>query len=85
MYYKKQELLTLREHMRSSPISSGDRVAHLLSFVCCVLLVYLSQSYVSNVASVSGLSFLGGPFSFLLTFISILLSMVPMTTFLIMQ
>jgi hypothetical protein len=31
------------------------------------------------------LSFLGGPFSFLLTFISILLSMVPMTTFLIMQ
>ena len=64
MYYKKQELLTLREHMRSS-ISSGDRVAHLLSFVCCVLLVYLSQSYGSNVASVSGLSFLGGPFSFL--------------------
>jgi len=57
VYYKKQELLTLREHMRSSPISSGDRVAHLLSFV--------SQSYESNVASVSGLSFLGGPFSFL--------------------
>ena len=39
------------------------RVAHLLSFLCCVCL--RSVSCVPNVASVSGLSILDCPFGFL--------------------
>jgi hypothetical protein len=74
MSYKRQELLTLREHMVSPPVFI--RYAHLFSFLCdvvfCVLFVFLlslmypmlsvsldclpPESYVSNVASVSGLS-----------------------------
>ena len=33
--YKKQELLTLREHLSSPPVFGGVRVAHLCSFLCC--------------------------------------------------
>ena len=35
--YKRQELLTLREHMGSSPVVGVVRVAHPFGFVCCVL------------------------------------------------
>ena len=45
MSYKIQELLTLREHLSSPPIFVGARVAHLFSFLCCLvfscLLVYV--------------------------------------------
>jgi len=32
--YKKQELLTFREHMGSAPVFGGVRVAHRFSFLC---------------------------------------------------
>ena len=36
---KKEELLTLREHMSSStPVFGGVSVAHLLSFSCCPIM-----------------------------------------------
>jgi hypothetical protein len=35
--YKRQELLTLREHMGSSPVVGVVRVAHPFGFVGCVL------------------------------------------------
>ena len=61
--YKRQELLTLREHLGSSPDFSGVRVPHfffLFFFLCCVCLVLfcLSSSCVPNAASFSGLSIL---------------------------
>ena len=60
--YKKQELLTLREHTSSPPVFAV-RISHLFSFrpVSCI----------PNVAHaiVSGLSILDCPFGFFLTFI----------------
>ena len=38
--YKKQELLTLPEHLGSSPIIGGARVAHLFSFLCCLVFYF---------------------------------------------
>ena len=35
MSYKRQELLTLREHMGSPSVFGGARVARLYSFMCC--------------------------------------------------
>jgi len=65
--YKMQELSTLREHLGSPPVFDSVCVAHLFSFLCCVIcFVYLRPvSYVLNVASVSGLSILKCPFVFL--------------------
>jgi len=34
--FKRQELLTLREHLGSSPVFHGVRVAHRSSFLSCV-------------------------------------------------
>jgi hypothetical protein len=31
----RQEMLTFREHLSSSPVFGGVRVAHLFSFMCC--------------------------------------------------
>jgi hypothetical protein len=36
--YKKQELLTFREHMSSPPFFGSVRVAHLFSFLCCSII-----------------------------------------------
>jgi hypothetical protein len=33
--FKRQELLTLREHLGSSPVFGGVRVVHLSIFLCC--------------------------------------------------
>jgi hypothetical protein len=53
MSYKKQELLSLREHLGSPPVFGGAHVAHLVSFLCCALLVFVHPvSCVSNVPSV---------------------------------
>ena len=38
MSYKKQELLTLREHPCSSPVLWWVRVAHISSFLCCPIM-----------------------------------------------
>ena len=60
--YKRQELITLRKHMGSSPVFGGVRVAHLLVF-CVVVVVSLCPVYcVPNVASFSRLSILDCPF-----------------------
>jgi hypothetical protein len=40
--YKMHELLTLREHLSSSPVLYRVRVAHLFSFICVVLLCVLT-------------------------------------------
>ena len=40
--YKGQELLILREHLCSPQILCGVRVAHLFSFLCCVLWVFFA-------------------------------------------
>ena len=60
MSYKKQELLALREHLGLSLVFGGTHVAHLISFLCCVICFGFfcrrPVSFVSNVASVSGLS-----------------------------
>ena len=37
MSYKKQDLLTLRENMVSIMVFGGVCVAHLFSFLCCVV------------------------------------------------
>ena len=39
MSYKRQELLALRWCLGSHPVFGGVRVAHLFSFLCCVLFV----------------------------------------------
>jgi len=39
--YKRQELLTLREHMGSPPVFRVVRVAHLFCFLCCVVLFFV--------------------------------------------
>ena len=39
--YKRQELLTLREHLCSPPVFSGVRVAHRFSFLCCVFVLFV--------------------------------------------
>ena len=74
MSYKKQELFTLREHLLGSPtVVGGVPVAHLISFLCCVvwfLFVFLRRvSCVSNVAIFSGLFILDYPLRFSQTFI----------------
>ena len=43
--YKKQELFTILEHMISPPVLGGVRVAHLFSFLCCVLLLSCLSSF----------------------------------------
>ena len=44
--YKRQELLTRREHLGSPPVSGGVCVAHLISFLRCVVMLCLSSSCV---------------------------------------
>ena len=69
--YKRQGLLTLREHMSSPSVFDGIHVPHCFSFLCCVaIFVCLSPvSCVPNVANVYGLSIPGCPLLFPLTFI----------------
>jgi hypothetical protein len=54
--YKRQELLTLRAHPSSHRFLVGNRVAHLLSFLCCVICFVCLRpvSCVPNVANFSG-------------------------------
>jgi hypothetical protein len=65
--YKKQELLTLCEHLGSSPGFGEVLVVHCSSLLCCVFcfVSLLPVSCVPNVASVSGLSILDLPVGFL--------------------
>ena len=51
--YQRQELLILREYLGSPPFSCGVCVAHLFSFLCCVIcfVFHLPLSCVSSVAS----------------------------------
>ena len=61
-YTKQEEVLTLHEHMDSPPVFGGVRVAHLVIFLCCVVILcfvcLLPVSCVPNVVSVSGLFFI---------------------------
>ena len=70
VFYKRQKLPTLHEHMGSSPDLGGVRVAHLFSFLCrAICFVCLSRaSCVPNVTSVSGFSILDCPLGFLKRF-----------------
>jgi len=61
---KKQEMLTLCEHLGSPPVFGGVLVAHLFSFLCVVYFLR-PVSCVPNVASVSGLSILDCSFGFI--------------------
>ena len=67
VYYKKQELLTLGEHLGSSPVFGEICATHLFSFLCCVVFVcfvYLRPlSWLPNVVSL--LSILHCTFCFL--------------------
>ena len=54
MSYKKQELFTLREHIRPPLLFGGVLVANLFSLLCCVCLRPVFCG--SNVASIYGLS-----------------------------
>ena len=60
MYYKRYELLTVRERLGSPPICGRICIAHLFSFLCCVMFLCFvclrPVSCVLNVARVSGLS-----------------------------
>jgi hypothetical protein len=71
--YKKQELLTFREHLGSFPVFGGVRVSHLCGFLCCIFCFVCLRpvSCVTNVASVSGLFIPDCPFSFLLLLVSV--------------
>ena len=64
MSYKQQEVLTLCEHMGSPPVFGEGCIAHLFSFLCCVICFACLRpvSCVTNVASVSGLSIADFPF-----------------------
>ena len=62
--YKRQELLSLPQHMSSPPDFGGVRVAHLFSFLRCVSFIFV-MCLVSSVAIVSGLSILDCRFGFL--------------------
>ena len=68
MSYKKQELLTLREHPGLPVVFCRVRVAHLFSFLCCVICFICLPlvSCVPNVSCLSGLSILDRPIGFLL-------------------
>jgi len=51
--YRKQELLTLREHMGHPRIFGGVNGAHLISFLCCVFnFVWLTFCVLSTVLAV---------------------------------
>jgi hypothetical protein len=56
----RQGLLTLHVHLDSTPVFGEVRVAHLLSFLCCVFYFVCLRpvSCVPNVARFSGLSIL---------------------------
>jgi hypothetical protein len=41
MSYKKQKLLTLREHVGFPPVFAEVRVAHLFSFLCYVVFCFV--------------------------------------------
>jgi hypothetical protein len=38
--YKKQEMLTLREHLSSLPVLWWFRVAYLFGFLCCLIMCF---------------------------------------------
>jgi hypothetical protein len=64
--YKKQELFIIHEYLGSPPVIDRVHVAHLFSFLCCVvLLCFVCLVFsVPNVANVSGLSILDCTFGF---------------------
>ena len=51
--YKRQTLLTLREHIGSLPVFGGVHVAHICSFLCFVLCFVVFLSPVSCVSIVT--------------------------------
>ena len=69
--FKKQELLTRREHLDSPLVFGGVRVAHLFSFLWYVLFFCFvclgSVSCVPNITIVSNYPFLIAPFVFKVT------------------
>ena len=66
---KKQELLTHRDHLSSSPVFGGVRVAHLLSFCVVFCFVFFVCSVcLLPVVCVSGLSILDWSLRVYLTF-----------------
>ena len=67
MFYRKQELLTLREQLGSPPVFDGSVLLIFLAF-CVVLFFFVGLNHVPcvpNVASFSGLSILDCPYGFL--------------------
>jgi hypothetical protein len=60
---KRQEHLTLREHLGSAHVFGWVHAALHFSFLCCVCFRFVSC--VLDVAMVSGLSILDFPFGFL--------------------
>jgi hypothetical protein len=65
--YKKQELLSLREHLGSPLVFwSGQCCSSFYSFLCCVLVVWPHLCLVLNITCFSGLSIFDCPFGFLL-------------------
>jgi len=56
--FKKQELLTLREHLSLPPVFcgvfGGVRVAHLLGFLCCPIMYLCSEFRVVMSVMISG-------------------------------
>ena len=67
VYYKQQQLLTLREHMGSLPVAVGVRVAQVFSFLGCVFLFVCLRpaTDMPSVVEVSALPILDCPFGFL--------------------
>ena len=63
--YKRQKLLTLREHLGSPSVFGGVRVAHLFSFLCHVLFVLRPVHCMPGVVSVPELTIVDSPFGFL--------------------
>jgi len=62
---KKQEIVTLREHMGSTRFVVGSVLLIFFSCLCCVFSYLRTVSYVTNVASFSGLCIIDCPFGFL--------------------
>jgi len=61
-YYKRQELITLREDLGSPTVFTGVCVARHFSFLCCVVILhFVCHRPASCVPSVSGLYIRGRP------------------------
>ena len=56
VFYKKQELITLRERLNSPAVFVGVRVAHLFSILCCVVCLVLFVFVLCRVPNVASFS-----------------------------